>query len=161
MLTAYLTILTCLTSASTIVGSRITPSGNYTPTYGACPSSNTRFVRPASEGLNPDEAAWRQARNWNVKGALYTYLNNAQVPGLDVDAFIGKLHDAPEKVPVIGMSFSGGGNRAEMCELGLYQGLDGRYGPAVEAKTGGLLQAITYIAGCELRSPTHHAVALS
>lgn len=128
--------------------SRITPSGNYTPTYGECPTGHT-FVRPASEGLNGREREWRTARNWQVKYALGDYLRNVGIDGFDVDEYIDALHEDPAKVPVIAVSFSGGGTRAQLCELGLYQGLDARHQASVDAKTGGLLQATTYISGCE------------
>ena len=39
--------------------------------------------------------------------------------------------------------------RAELCGLGMYQALDNRFPDSVQAKTGGLLQAMTYIAGRE------------
>jgi lysophospholipase len=126
--------------------SRFTPSGNYTPTYGECPTDYT-FVRPASDGLNTREKEWRTARNWQVKYALGDYLRNIEIDGFDVEGYIDALHEEPEKVPVIALSFSGGGTRAQLCELGLYQGLDARHQPSLEAKTGGLLQATTYIAG--------------
>lgn len=48
---------------------------------------------------------------------------------------------------MIGFTLSGGGTRAQISGLGLYQAMDGRYAPAVEAGTGGLLQAITCVAG--------------
>lgn len=128
--------------------SRFTPSGNYTPTFGECPTGHT-FVRPASDGLNDREKNWRAARNWQVKYALSDYLRNVGIEGFKVDEYIDALHEEPEKVPVIAISFSGGGTRAQLCELGLYQGLDARHQPSLDAKTGGLLQATTYISGCQ------------
>lgn len=148
-----LSILAALAALSLVnAQSRVTPSGNYTPTYGECPTDFT-FVRPASDGLNAREKEWRTARNWQVKYALGDYLRNVGIKDFDVEGYIDALHEEPEKVPVVAISFSGGGTRAQLCELGLYQGLDARHQPSLDAKTGGLLQATTYIAGCQSSSP--------
>ena len=151
MLSASISLLAAVTLASAKPSSQFTPSGNYTPSSVQCPSNYT-FVRPASAGLGAGEAAWRSTRMWQAKCALDVYLKTASIPGLDVDAYIEAVAKDEGNIPVIGLTFSGGGTRAALSGMGLYQGLDGRYSEAVAAKTGGLLQAMTYVTGCKCTS---------
>ncbi|KAJ7451275.1 FabD/lysophospholipase-like protein [Mycena galericulata] len=116
------------------------------PAYGACPS-NTIFVRPASEGLSSEESTWLDSRRPQVVSALQAYLNLAAIPGFNVSTYISTLSANSSAVPVIGQSFSGGGTRASMSAIGFYQSFDSRYNKSVAAKTGGLSQATTYVAG--------------
>jgi lysophospholipase len=145
ILTSFVLAFCAIAGAS--ISSPFTPSGNYTPSFVECPS-NTEFVRPASRGLAQGEQAWLQKRRSNVVPALEQYLNTAGIDGFDVGSYLSCLDgDLDSAVPVIGLTLSGGGTRAQISGLGLYQAMDGRYAPAVEAGTGGLLQAITYVAG--------------
>ncbi|KAJ7757213.1 FabD/lysophospholipase-like protein [Mycena maculata] len=112
------------------------------PAYGACPS-NATYVRPASEGLSPKESTWLDSRRPQVVSALQSYLTLAAIPGFDVSAYISALSANSSAVPVIGQSYSGGGSDA----IGFYQSFDSRYNKSVAAKTGGLSQATTYVAG--------------
>ncbi|KAJ7746455.1 FabD/lysophospholipase-like protein [Mycena maculata] len=116
------------------------------PAYGACPS-NVTYVRPASEGLSPEESTWLDSRRPQVVSALQSYLNLAAIPGFNVSAYISSLSVNSSAVPVIGQSYSGGGTRASMSAIGFYQSFDSRYNKSVAAKTGGLSQATTYVAG--------------
>lgn len=61
----------------------------------------------------------------------------------DVDEYICKIRDCPEKAPVISLSISGGGARSENFGFGVFNALDDRNPQAVKAKTGGLTQALT------------------
>ncbi|KLO18926.1 FabD/lysophospholipase-like protein, partial [Schizopora paradoxa] len=124
----------------------ITPSGNYTPTFVPCPTDSS-LVRPASEGLSSAEKAWLQKRTPNVISALETYLGNVGIPGFNTSDYVAALRAKESAAPVIGVTFSGGGNRATLVGLGMYQALDSRVPDAIAAKTGGILQAATYIAG--------------
>jgi lysophospholipase len=129
------------------ISSPFSPSGNYTPSFVQCPCNKT-FVRPASNGLGSGEQAWLHQRKSKVVPALEQYLHTAHIDDFDVGSYISCLAgDLDSAVPVIGLTLSGGGTRAQISGLGLYQAMDGRYAKAVEAGTGGLLQALTYVAG--------------
>ncbi|KAJ7181043.1 FabD/lysophospholipase-like protein [Mycena filopes] len=116
------------------------------PTYGACPS-NVAYVRPAAEGLSPAESKWLDSRRPQVVSALTSYLTLAAIPGFDVGTYISALSANSSAVPIIGQAYSGGGIRAQMGGLGFYQSFDSRYNKSIAAKTGGLSQATTYVAG--------------
>lgn len=49
--------------------------------------------------------------------------------------------------PVVGLSVSGGGTQSGIGGLGVWQAYDARYQPAVDARTGGLVQVLSYITG--------------
>ncbi|KAJ7784061.1 FabD/lysophospholipase-like protein [Mycena olivaceomarginata] len=94
------------------------------PAYATC-SSEVTYVRPASEGLSPGNP-------------------------------IGSTRGDHNAVPVIGQAYSGGGTRATVtfiaplsppaAEVRRLDGRD-RYSKSVDARTGGLSQATTYVAG--------------
>ena len=127
---------------------RITLSGNYTPTYITCPL-HEQFVRAASEGLSASEEAWLDKRRPKVVSGLKSYLHRASIEDFDIDRYIEAIRCKDTHVPVIAMTLSGGGDRAKLAGLGMYRAIDGRDAAAVKAGTGGLLQAMTYIAGRE------------
>ncbi|KAJ7462578.1 FabD/lysophospholipase-like protein [Mycena latifolia] len=116
------------------------------PAYGTC-SSEVTYVRPASEGLSPEESNWLNSRRPQVVSALASYLTLAAIPGFDVSTYVSTLSANDSAVPVIGQAYSGGGTRATMGGIGFYQSFDSRYSKSVTAKTGGLSQATTYVAG--------------
>ncbi|KAJ7151969.1 FabD/lysophospholipase-like protein [Mycena filopes] len=116
------------------------------PSYGTCPSG-VSFVRPASDGLSSEESKWLDSRRPQVVSALKSYLTLAAIPGFDVNSYVASLSANANAVPVIGQAYSGGGTRASMGALGLYQTFDSRYKKSIDAKTGGLSQATTYVAG--------------
>ncbi|KAF8175957.1 FabD/lysophospholipase-like protein [Mycena galopus ATCC 62051] len=116
------------------------------PAYGTC-SSDVTYVRPASEGLSPEESSWLESRRPQVVSALESYLTLAAIPGFDVCAYVSTISANSTAVPIIGQAYSGGGTRAAMNALGFYQSFDSRYSKSVTAKTGGLSQATTYVAG--------------
>ena len=142
-------LLPCACAAGA-VSSQFTPSGNYTPVLIACPQNQT-YIRPASSGLSPAEQAWLSVRRPNIVNALETYLNNVAIPGFNVTDYISRIKANETAVPTIGLTLSGGGNRAQLSGLGVYQALDARYGPAWSSKTGGILQATSYISSCKFR----------
>lgn len=129
------------------VTSQVSQSGTYIPSYVQCPS-NATFVRPASSGLSSKEETWLRSRKSVVTDALQTYLNNVNLSDFDLEGYISTLQANTSFVPTIAMTLSGGGQRAEFCGLALVQAIDARYQPALQAKTGGLLQALTYQSGC-------------
>ncbi|KAG8845363.1 hypothetical protein FRB96_002521 [Tulasnella sp. 330] len=106
-----------LSLSSATVTSQFSLSGNYTPTVIPCPANQT-YVRPASSGLSPSEKAWLSLRRPNVANALEAYLNNVGIPGFNVSAYISALKTNQSSVPIIGLTMSGGGNRAELCAYG-------------------------------------------
>ncbi|KAJ6565064.1 FabD/lysophospholipase-like protein [Mycena sp. CBHHK59/15] len=116
------------------------------PAYGTC-SSDVTYVRPASEGLSPEESNWVNSRRPQVVSALKSYLTLAAIPGFDASTYVATLSANGSAVPVIGQAYSGGGTRATMGGVGFYQSFDSRYSKSVAAKTGGLSQATTYVAG--------------
>ncbi|KAJ7213299.1 acyl transferase/acyl hydrolase/lysophospholipase [Mycena haematopus] len=129
-----------------VLGGSACAAGATPPTYGTCPS-NVTYVRPASEGLSPEESNWLDSRRPQVIAALESYLSLAAIPGFDVSSYISTLSANSSAVPVIGQAYSGGGTRASMGGIGFYQSFDSRYNKSVVAKTGGLSQATTYVAG--------------
>lgn len=150
MLSLVLPVLAVVAAAQAQqqVTSRVSQSGSYIPSYVQCPS-NATFVRPASSGLSSREEEWLRSRKTVVTDALQTYLNNANLSDFDVQGYISTLQQNSSYVPTIAMTLSGGGQRSEFCSLALLQAIDARYPQALAAKTGGLLQAMTYQAGCE------------
>lgn len=50
-------------------------------------------------------------------------------------------------VPIVGLSVSGGGTQSGIGGLGVWQAYDARYQPAVDARTGGLVQILSYLTG--------------
>jgi lysophospholipase len=83
------------------------------PAYGTC-SSDVTYVRPASEGLSPEESNWLDSRRPQVVSALKSYLNLAAIPGFDVSTYISILSANGSAVPVIGQAYSGGGSECFM-----------------------------------------------
>ncbi|KAJ7055841.1 FabD/lysophospholipase-like protein [Mycena amicta] len=116
------------------------------PRYGTC-SPEVTYVRPASGGLSPEESTWLDSRRPQVVSALNSYLTLAAIPGFDVSTYISTISANGSAVPVIGQAYSGGGTRAAMGAVGFYQSFDSRYSKSVAAKTGGLSQTTTYVAG--------------
>ncbi|KAJ7181271.1 FabD/lysophospholipase-like protein, partial [Mycena filopes] len=134
------------------------------PTYGTC-SPNATYVRPASEGLSAAECKWLDARRPHVVSALSSYLTLAAIPGFDVAHYISTLSADSSAVPVIGQTYSGGGSESSlsmrMSGLGFYQAFDSRYPKSIAAKTGGLSQATTYVAGLSGGCETTMALAIN
>jgi lysophospholipase len=115
----------------------------YAPVYVDCPSGLS--VRDASNGLSDSEQSWRDSRSEQVIPALRSYLEAADISGLDVQEYVQKLNSS--SAPVVGLSISGGGTQSGIGGLGIWQAFDARYQPAVEARTGGLVQILTYLTG--------------
>ncbi len=77
--------------------------------------------------------------------SLSGYLNTANIPGFQPDAYLNGLNTST--APVAGLAISGGGSQSGMTGLGLWQTFDDRSLPAVEAGTGGLAQCLSYLTG--------------
>ena len=136
-LTFAVSLLTTLASAQDA------PSDSYAPTYVHCPSDLQ--IRPASDGLSPEEQAWRKLRLPNVVESLPAYLQAASIPGLSIDQYMAKVNAS--NVPITGIAVSGGGSQSGFGGLGMWQALDARYPPAQKAGTGGFVQTLTYMTG--------------
>jgi lysophospholipase len=65
----------------------------------------------------------------------------------DVSAYISALRENDTFVPVGSLAISGGGARASLSGYGAWQALDERYPPSLQAGTGGIAQALTYLSG--------------
>ncbi|KAI9833172.1 MAG: hypothetical protein M1819_003795 [Sarea resinae] len=103
------------------------------------------FEHLLSNGLSPNETAWRSTRLRNVISSLRTYLERANITGLDLTSYLGSLNDS--NAPIVGLSVSGGGSTSGLGGLGIWQAFDDRYPPAVAAGTGGIVQILSYLTG--------------
>lgn len=119
------------------------PQSPYAPITVSCPPSLE--IRNASEGLSAAEQSWRELRFAEVLKSLPQYLSSANIPDFNVSAFVSSLNSS--HVPISGLAISGGGSTSGMGGLGIWQAFDSRYGPAVEAGTGGLAQCLSYFTG--------------
>ncbi|EIM88993.1 FabD/lysophospholipase-like protein [Stereum hirsutum FP-91666 SS1] len=138
----------------------VTLSGNYAPTYIQCPSGES-YLRPASAGLSTEEATWLAKRKENVVEGLASYLTTVGIQGFDVNGYISALNSTKEAIPTIGFTLSGGGTRAESSAYGMLRAFDGRTSQSVSYRTGGLLQATTYISGLSGGATSLGMVAMS
>lgn len=137
------TILQVLLVLGHTLSGRAHSEASYAPSFVPCPSDLR--IRPACDGLGDDEQAWRVLRNAEVLKALPHYLATANIPDFDIDAYVENI--GATNVPVSGLAISGGGSQSGMGGLGIWQAMDVRYQPAVEAGTGGLAQCLTYLTG--------------
>ena len=122
-------------------------SQSYAPVYVKCPN-NQEWIRPASSGLSPHEAKWVRGRKAVVADALSSYLERLGLADFDVSKYtksISKNNYA--HTPTIGMAISGGGWASAFTGTGAIRALDDRLEAAVQARTGGLLQSLTYLSG--------------
>ncbi|KAB2572653.1 Lysophospholipase 1 [Lasiodiplodia theobromae] len=106
----------------------------YGPVSAACPAS-TALTRPASSGVNTDEASYLSARKPAAQAALASWLAKTNSAYASADT---------ASLPSIGLTVSGGGYRSMLTGAGLIQGLDARDS---NATTAGLYQALSYQAG--------------
>ncbi|TFY63535.1 hypothetical protein EVJ58_g3197 [Rhodofomes roseus] len=127
-----------------LVRGQLAAAEAYTPTRVACPP-DTSLVRLAgtgtSQSLNPSESAYVSSRQTLVlPSAWQSYLTTVQqqIEAQNVSALPSYVSD---------ILSAGGGYRAAIVGAGALNALDGRNASAIEAGTGGLLQAATYITG--------------
>ena len=109
-----------------------------------------------SQSINPSESAYVASRQSLVlPSAWKSYLENveAQVEAKNASGLPSYVSDilsgtnGSGAYPTFGIATSGGGYRAAIVGAGVLNGLDSRNASAVEAGTGGLLQAATYLTG--------------
>ena len=148
-----------LLSSALLVKCQLAAAEAYTPTRVPCPP-NTSLIRHAGTGTNqsvsPSESAYVASRQSLVlPSAWKSYLENveAQVEAKNVSGLPSYVSDilsgtnGSNAYPTFGIATSGGGYRAAIVGAGVLNALDGRNASAVEAGTGGLLQAATYLTG--------------
>jgi lysophospholipase len=129
-----------------IRGSLAIPSESYAPVYVECPSKE-RWIRPAT-GLSSQEAAWVQGRKSVVLNAFTAYLQRLNITDLDLPALVNAMKSHNNSgVPTISMAISGGGWLSANTGVGVLRAFDSRFPDALDQRTGGLLQSMTYIAG--------------
>lgn len=77
--------------------------------------------------------------------ALEAYLAQAQIEGFNLEEYVDRLNNT--NYPVVGLAVSGGGTQSGVGGLGIWQAFDARNPAAVQARTGGLTQVLSYISG--------------
>lgn len=83
-----------------------------------------------------------------VKTRQSTVIKDAWTSWLGDGSDIGyNLSDFANNLPIVGVSFSGGGYRAAQYGAGVLSALDARNSTSVAAGTGGLLQVASYLSG--------------
>ncbi|TBU29698.1 lysophospholipase [Dichomitus squalens] len=130
----------------------------YTPIVQVCPpgTSLVRQTGSSAQSLSAGEAAYVSGRQqvalnaWkgylaNVQAYLNTSQSNASLPQYVDDILSGLFGVGPQ--PRLGIATSGGGYRSAIFGAGILNALDGRNQTSVEAGTGGVLQAATYLSG--------------
>lgn len=116
------------------------PTGGYAPGEVDCP--DTTLVRTA-DNVSELEAAWVAERHKVTDTYLQTFLEDAALEDFDAATFLANLSRSLS----IGLAFSGGGYRAMLSGAGQLAALDNRTDGAHDYGLGGLLQALTYLAG--------------
>lgn len=118
------------------------PSGGYAPAEVDCPDFN--LVRIA-DNISDSEAEWIAERHKVADTYLQTFLDDAGLEDFDAALFL--LNTTGGRSLTVGLAFSGGGYRAMLSGAGQLAALDNRTTGAHESGLGGLLQALTYLAG--------------
>jgi lysophospholipase len=104
-------------------------------------------VRPAT-GLSQAEATWVDGRKKVVLDALDGYLERLGLEDFDSCAYVNKLKENNHaNVPILSFAISGGGYSSAFTGTAALRALDNRLPAANKQKTGGLLQALTYLTG--------------
>jgi lysophospholipase len=121
-------------------------SESYAPAYVECPPK-IQWIR-ATDGLSQAEAEWVQGRKQVVFTALSEYLELLQIKHFDVSKYLTHMYKSNyEDVPTMGLAISGGGWASTYTGMAALRALDSRLDVAVEQRTGGLLQCLTYMSG--------------
>lgn len=121
-------------------------AASYAPTISTCPA-DVQLVRKPQE-LSQDETDWVKGRKIVAADAFAGYLDRVQLKDFDLESYKAKIQDSPgTNMPTIAMANSGGGWRAAFTALSALRAFDDKLPEAVEQRTGGLLQSMTYYAG--------------
>lgn len=98
--------------------------------------------------MSKAEADWVAGRKKVALDALDGYLERLALENFDYCSYVEKLKASNySNVPTLGFAISGGGYSSAFTATAAMRALDNRLPAAVEQKTGGLLQALTYISG--------------
>ncbi|KAJ7827363.1 lysophospholipase [Mycena olivaceomarginata] len=91
----------------------------------------------------------QQKRGKVLPGAFKTYLESVKGTGVQLPPYVKQILESQSgaQLPTVGISVSGGGYRAAFYGAGVLNALDARNASAVKKGTGGLLQAVTHLAG--------------
>ena len=116
---------------------------SYAPVYSKCPNTKT-CLRPAN-GLSPWEAAWLKGRKEVIASEFDSYLQRLNISGLDAPKLLSTMK-AKDAIPTISVAISRGGWASGLTATGLPRAFDSQFPDAIEQKTGGLLQSLTYVA---------------
>lgn len=118
----------------------------YAPRIVDCPNG-IELARETS-GLSKAEAAWVRGRKAVAADAFNAYLQRLNLSNFNTENYTAWLQkDTANNMPTIGFANSGGGFRAAFTGVGGLRAFDNQLPAAVHAKTGGLLQSLTYFAG--------------
>ncbi|CCM05118.1 uncharacterized protein FIBRA_07326 [Fibroporia radiculosa] len=130
----------------------------YAPNITTCPEGLS-LIRSAGTGsqqnLTHKEYAYTAARQENIiPDAWRSYLTTVKESGkngsVDLPAYVSEILGGSYNTsgyPKLGIATSGGGYRDAIVGAGVLNALDGRNASSVQAGTGGLLQAATYLTG--------------
>lgn len=137
---------------STSLDRRWDPTNEYAPAIVDCPSmpkgnNYHGFLRNTSDfAINSQEQAWLKKRHQHTKGAWADWLKQV---GMDdvLEGGVDKYLSDDKKLPKAGLAISGGGYRAMLYGISIMNGLDSRNETAKKRGTGGLFQALDYVAG--------------
>ncbi|KPI42392.1 putative lysophospholipase [Cyphellophora attinorum] len=141
--------LLCCAALTVAVPARRASSA-YAPVGAPCPAQ--QLVRQA-DGVSSAESDWVANRYGKTSEALATWLQNID-SGFEISSghwrdWHGKRqwsdHGSHGQAPIIGLTSSGGGYRAQLSGAGVVKAFDGR--EANTTKVSGLYQALTYHAG--------------
>ncbi|KAI5963119.1 PLB2 [Candida pseudojiufengensis] len=131
MLFEFLIIVISIASWATSASSH-----GYEPEKSTCPINP--LVRSAT-GLSKEETNYIESHYVLAKQSLEAYLSKLDY--FNASKFLSEAN------PTIGLAFSGGGYRAQLCGAGQYAALDSRTNVVNGKGLGGLLQSSNYIVG--------------
>lgn len=111
-----------------------------------CPA-DIELVRPPI-GLSNEEAEWVRGRRAVAARSFASYLSRLDLEDFDTTTYVSRIiNDLDTNMPVISFALSGGAWRSAYTGTGAIPALDDTLAASVDAKTGGLLQSMTYLAG--------------
>lgn len=118
----------------------------YAPRFVDCP--NGIELARKTPGLSNVETAWVRGRKAVAADAFGAYLHRLNLTNFNMENYTAWLQKDPaNNMPTLGFANSGGGSRSAFSGIGGLRAFDSQLPSAVHAKTGGLLQSLTYFAG--------------
>ncbi|KAJ7023456.1 lysophospholipase [Mycena alexandri] len=120
-------------------------SAAFGPTIQRCPA-DFQLVRRGQTISAPESQYIKERREKVLPDAFKAYSQNLKRTGTELPKYVQEILESPQ-LPTVGISTSGGGDRAAIFGAGVLNALDGRNSSSVKKGTGGLLQAATHLAG--------------